>query len=661
MCGIAGLFRPGGGDASALTGYAKLMTDALAHRGPDADGVWTNAARGIAFGHRRLSILDLSEAGAQPMHSECGRFTVTFNGEIYNHLDIRRDLEAAGAGPNWRGHSDTETLLYAVRQWGVAGALQRLIGMFAFALWDEKQQVLALCRDRFGEKPLFYGWCGRDLVFASELKALAVHPEWSPSLDRSALTAYMRYSYVPAPSTIWRSIKKIPSASFVMFTADALPGSMPEPSPYWSVREQVVAAQGSRFADETEATEELERLLSIAIKRQCLSDVPLGAFLSGGIDSSTIVALMQAQASQPVRTFTIGFANSAFNEADDARKVASHLGTSHTELEVDPKTAMDVIPALPLMYDEPFADSSQIPTHLVAALARRHVTVALSGDGGDELFGGYNRHVWGGQLNARFGRMPAPLRRLASALLNAVAPEPAGSLARLAQPLLPSRLQIRRAGDQVAKLARIIGSESFDDMYRLLCSIDSDPSQTVLQGEESTDWSTEEMAKVTVPLDLLDRMTLADSLGYLTDDILQKVDRAAMAVSLETRVPFLDKDVVEFAAKIPPAMKVRAGRGKWLVRQVLYKHVPAALIDRPKSGFSIPLDDWLRGALKSWASDLLSPDKLRRQGLFDPKRVGQKLGEHMGGRRNHGYWLWNVLMAQAWHDEWRPGHAGANE
>jgi asparagine synthase (glutamine-hydrolysing) len=655
MCGIAGLFRPGGGDASALTGYAKQMADRLTHRGPDAGDVWANAAAGIAFGHRRLSILDLSEAGAQPMHSDCGRFTVTFNGEIYNHLDIRCELEAAGAAPNWRGHSDTETLLYAVRQWGVAGALQRLIGMFAFALWDEKEQMLALCRDRFGEKPLFYGWCGRDLVFASELKALAVHPEWSPSLDRNALTAYMRYSYVPAPSTIWRSIKKLPSASFVMFAADALPGSMPEPSPYWSVRNQVVAAQSWRFADEAEATEELQRLLSIAIKRQCLSDVPLGAFLSGGIDSSTIVALMQAQASQPVRTFTIGFANSAFNEAADARKVASHLGTSHTELEVDPKTAMDVIPALPRMYDEPFADSSQIPTHLVAALARQHVTVALSGDGGDELFGGYNRHVWGGQLNARFGRMPAPLRRLTSALLNAVAPEPAGSLARLAQPLLPSRLQIRRAGDQLAKLARIIGSESFDDMYRLLCSIDSDPSQTVLQGEESTDWSTAEMAKLTLPLDLLDRMTLADSLSYLTDDILQKVDRAAMAVSLETRVPFLDKDVVEFAAKIPPAMKVRAGRGKWLVRQVLYKHVPAALIDRPKAGFSIPLDDWLRGALKAWASDLLSPDRLRRQGLFDPKRVEQKLGEHMSGRRNHGYWLWNVLMAQAWHDAWCAG------
>jgi asparagine synthase (glutamine-hydrolysing) len=652
MCGIAGLFRPGGGDEGLLAGYAKRMAETLTHRGPNASGIWTNAAAGVSLGHRRLSILDLSEAGAQPMRSDCGRLTVTFNGEIYNHLDIRRELDAVGAAPNWRGHSDTETLLYAVRQWGVAGALQRFIGMFAFALWDEKEQMLVLCRDRFGEKPLFYGWCGRDLVFASELKALAVHPQWSPSLDRSALTAFMRYSYIPAPRSIWQGIKKLPSASFVTFAADASPESMPEPSPYWSVRDQVVAAQSSRLGDEAEAAEELQRLLSIAIKRQCLSDVPLGAFLSGGIDSSTIVALMQAQASQPVRTFTIGFANSAFNEADDARKVAAHLGTSHTELEVDPKTAMDVIPTLPRMYDEPFADSSQIPTHLVAALARQQVTVALSGDGGDELFGGYNRHVWAGQLDARFGKMPAPLRRVVCALLNAVSPEPAGSLARLAQPLLSSRLHVRRAGDQVAKLARIVGSTSFDEMYQLLCSIDSDSSQTVLQGEERAGWSTDEMNKVTVPLDPLDRMTLADSLSYLTDDILQKVDRAAMAVGLETRVPFLDKDVVEFAAKIPPGMKVRAGRGKWLVRQVLYQHVPAALIDRPKAGFSIPLDDWLRGALKAWANDLLSPDRLRRQGLFNTKRVEQKLGEHMSGRRNHGYWLWNVLMAQAWRDAW---------
>ena len=652
MCGIAGLFRPGGGDHDVLAQTAARMAQALAHRGPDAAGLWTNPQAGIAFSHRRLSVLDLSEAGAQPMRSECGRFAVTFNGELYNHLDVRRELEAAGAAPNWRGHSDTETLLHAIRRWGTVEALQRLVGMFVFALWDEAEKTLTLCRDRFGEKPLFYGWCGRDLLFASELKAFAEHPEWSPSLDRSALTAFMRYSYVPAPASIWTGVRKLPPASLVTFTADARPDGLPVPTAYWALRDHVVAAQDARFSDEAEATAELERLLSIAIKRQCLSDVPLGAFLSGGIDSSTIVALMQAQASQPVRTFTIGFSEGHFDEAGDARKVAAHLGTSHTELYVDGKTALDVIPGLPQMFDEPFADSSQIPTHLVAVLARRHVTVALSGDAGDELFGGYNRHIWGGRLNARFGRMPAPLRRALGALLGAISPEPAGSLMRLLQPVLPSQLHLRRAGDQAAKLARIMASRSFEDMYRLLCSIDSDPSQTVLQGRETVDWASAEMGKVTGPLDPLDRMTLADSLSYLTDDILQKVDRAAMAVGLETRVPFLDRDVVEFAARVPPGMKIRAGRGKWLVRQVLYKHVPADLVDRPKTGFSIPLDDWLRGPLKSWASDLVAPDRLRRQGLFNPARVGARLDEHMSGRRNHGYWLWNVLMAQAWHDKW---------
>ncbi len=460
MCGIAGLFRPGGGEERELSVIAGHMTDALAYRGPDAVGYWANAAAGVAFGHRRLSVLDLSQAGSQPMHSDCGRFTVTFNGEIYNHLDIRSELEASGAAPNWRGHSDTETLLCAVRHWGLEAALQRFSGMFALALWDARERTMTLARDRFGEKPLFYGWSGRDLIFGSELKALATHPEWSPSLDRGALTSFMRYSYVPAPSTIWTAIRKLPSASHVSFGAGMSAGQMPSPKPYWSLREVVVAAQARRITDEGEAIAELHRLLSIAIKRQCLSDVPLGAFLSGGIDSSTIVALMQAQASQPVRTFTIGFREDAFDEATEARKVAAHLGTSHTELYVDPETARNVIPKLPTMYDEPFADSSQIPTHLVSALARQHVTVALSGDAGDELFGGYNRHVWGNGLNARFGAMPAALRQIVGMLLRAVSPEPAGTIARLAEPLLPARLKVRRAGDRLAKLARVIGSVS---------------------------------------------------------------------------------------------------------------------------------------------------------------------------------------------------------
>jgi asparagine synthase (glutamine-hydrolysing) len=659
MCGIAGLFRPGGGDESVLVGYAGRMTDAIAYRGPDASGLWSCASAGIAFGHRRLSILDLSEAGAQPMKSACGRLIVTFNGELYNHLEIRAELEAAGGAPNWRGHSDTETLLAAIKQWGVAATLSRMIGMFAFALWDAEARTLTLCRDRFGEKPLFYGWCNQDLVFASELKALAAHPDWAPSLDRAALTAFMRYSYVPAPATIWRGIRKLPPASFVTFQADAAPGTLPQPQAYWSLRKQVVAAQDVRINDEQEAVSELERLLSVAVKRQCLSDVPLGAFLSGGIDSSTIVALMQAQAGQPVRTFSIGFAEGAYNEAVEARKVASHLGTAHTELYVDAKTALDVIPKLPRMYDEPFADSSQVPTHLVAQLARQHVTVALSGDAGDELFGGYNRHVWGGALNGRLSRLPAPLRKAIGSLLGAIAPEPAGTIANALQPLLPARFKVRHAGDQIAKLARLVGADTFDQMYRALCSIDGDPSQTVVGGTEEGSWAAGEMAQIDAPIDPLDRMTLADSLSYLTDDILQKVDRAAMAVALETRVPFLDKDVVEFAARVPPSMKVRDSSGKWLVRQVLDRHVPRALIDRPKTGFSIPLDDWLRGPLRSWAGDLLSPARLGRQGLFEPKRVARMFDEHTSRQKNHAYWLWNVLMAEAWADTWAGTVAGA--
>jgi asparagine synthase (glutamine-hydrolysing) len=652
MCGIAGLLRPGGGAEDLLSSIAAGMIGRLAYRGPDAAGVWSKAAAGVAFGHRRLAILELSEAGAQPMLSDCGRFALTFNGEIYNHLELRTELEAAGAGSNWRGHSDTETLLAAVRHWGLEAALQQFSGMFAFALWDERERSLSLCRDRFGEKPLFYGWSGSDLVFASELKALAAHPAWAPTLDRASLTSFMRYCYVPAPASIWSGIRKLPSASFVTLPADAAVGELPQPSSYWSLRDRVISAQANRIENEAEAITEFERLLSAAIKRQCLSDVPLGAFLSGGIDSSTVVALMQAQTARPVRTFSIGFREGAYDEAADAMSVAAHFGTAHTELYVEPHTAREVIPLLPQMYDEPFADSSQIPTHLVAKLARQQVTVALSGDGGDELFGGYNRHVWGGPIQAKMWKLPPPIRSLLATMLGAVSPERAELIARLMQPVLPKRLDVRRAGDQVAKLARIVNATSSEQLYRRLCSIDDDPSQTVLQGQEEESWAANQMAGIAAPLHPLDRMTLADSLSYLTDDVLQKVDRAAMAVALETRVPFLDKDVVEFAARVSPQMKIRDRQGKWLVRQVLYRHVPRELVDRPKTGFGIPLDEWLRGPLKAWASDLLAGERLTRQGLFDVTVVERRLREHLSGTRNHGHWLWNVLMAQAWHDTW---------
>jgi asparagine synthase (glutamine-hydrolysing) len=660
MCGIAGMMRVADNGRDNLGETVGRMIATLAHRGPDAEGVWSDAANRICFGHRRLSILDLTAAGAQPMHTDCGRFSVTFNGEIYNHLDIRKRLEAEKGAPNWRGHSDTETLLYAVRHWGIAGALERFIGMFAFAVWDARERTLTLCRDRFGEKPLFYGWTGRDLVFASELKALSAHPRWNGQIDRNALTSFMRYSYVPAPWTIWQGVRKLDPGSFVTFTPREKPGDLPEPESYWSMRDKVAAAQKDRVRDPVDATNELERLMSQSVQRQSLSDVPLGAFLSGGIDSSTVVALMQKQSTRPVKTFSIGFAEAEFNEAEHARGIARHLSTDHTELIVSPADARGVIPNLAQMYDEPFGDSSQIPTHLVSALARKSVTVSLSGDGGDELFGGYNRHVWGGRLHARFGALPGPVKRALAMLIGLIAPEPANSLGHAAGKILPRKYQLIRAGDQLAKIGRIVDSQTFDDMYRRLSSIDDEPSMIVIGGAEPASWFNRQMADVCGVIDPLDRMTLSDALSYLSDDILQKVDRAAMAVSLETRVPFLDKDVAEFSCRVPPDMKVKDGEGKWLVRQVLERHVPKHLTDRPKTGFGIPLDDWLRGPLKSWASDLLATERLKQQGWFDAARVQSVWRDHLGGARNHGSWLWNVLMAESWADKWaRPARVAS--
>jgi asparagine synthase (glutamine-hydrolysing) len=628
------------------------MTATLVHRGPDADNLWVDQTAGVAFGHRRLSVLDLTAAGAQPMQSDCGQLTITFNGEIYNHLDIRAELEIAGAAPNWKGHSDTETLLYAVRFWGIDEALRRFNGMFAFAIWDACDRTLTLCRDRFGEKPLFYGWIGSDLVFASELKAFFAHAGWSPSVDKGALTAFMRYSYVPAPWTIWKGIRKLNPGSLITFSPTTRSGELPAPQMYWSMRQCVIARQGERPDSGADLVLELEQLLSQAVKRQLLSDVPVGAFLSGGIDSSIIVALLQKQSPRRIKTFSVGFAETAFNEATHAGRIASYLGTDHTELTVSSTDACGVIPRLAQIYDEPFADSSQIPTHLVATLARRDVTVALSGDAGDELFGGYNRHVWGARLHARFDLMPSALRPLLVAAIKSVAPEPANTLGHVVGKALPARYRTVRVGDLMAKVGRIVGARTPEEMYRLLCSVDDDPTGVIREGREQRSWFADQMDEIAEPIDALDRMTLADALSYLSDDVLQKVDRAAMAVSLETRVPFLDRDVVEFSCRVPPDMKVRAGRGKWLVRQVLDRHVPRELADRPKTGFSIPLDVWLRGPLREWASDLLAPSNLERCGWFNSKRVADVWSEHLNGYQNHGSWLWNVLMAQSWAGAW---------
>lgn len=652
MCGIAGVASSGRGGDERLRGIAQAMSDRLAHRGPDAQGIFTDAAAGIGLGHRRLSILDLTSAGAQPMSSDCGRLVVVFNGELYNHLDVRAELAGAGEQSSWRGHSDTETLLVAIRRWGLHAALGRFVGMFALAVFDRRNNTLSLARDRFGEKPLYYGFAGSDLVFASELKAFAGHPDWAPQIDRSALTLFIRRSCVATPFTIWTGVKKLPPGTILTLPLDPSRRREGAPQPYWRYVDAVRAGQRERISDEVSAVDELERLLSVAVERQCLSDVPLGAFLSGGIDSSTIVALMHQQAHRPVRTFTIGFSDERYDEARAAAAVARHIGSDHTELYVDDASVRDVIPGLPDIYDEPFADSSQIPTFLVAQLARRHVTVALSGDGGDEMFGGYNRHVLGPRLWRYMRASPTSLRRCAAAAISTAGPGFFDAVARGLRPILPEWAKLRRIGDQSVKLAAIINAANEDELYRSLSSIDCRPTETVLGGMEPPLWSENEMPSRDVVEDFAERMMVADGLGYLTDDILTKVDRAAMAVSLETRVPFLDIDVVNFACHVPASMKVRDGRGKWLLRQVLYRHVPAALVDRPKTGFSVPIDAWLRGPLRSFASDLLEPGRLKAQGLFDANVVSRVLNSHLRGVRNAGHWLWNVLMVQAWLDHW---------
>ena len=656
MCGVVGALSLR--KALSLTTLAS-MTDCLLHRGPDAAGEWLDSKAGIALGHRRLSILDLSATGAQPMHSACGRYVIVFNGEIYNFKNLRDEITHLHPSHIWRGTSDTEVILAGVSYWGVETTLTKLDGMFAIAVWDKVENNLSLARDRMGEKPLYYGYVGEQFAFASELKALKVLDGWTNEIDRTALTAYFRYSYIPSPLSIFKGIAKLMPGHFLKIShADIQAHStgicigigmrMPESRAYWKLDDAIANGRIHPFAgSEKEATDQLEKLLLDTVGKQMVSDVPLGAFLSGGVDSSTVVALMQAQSEKPIQTFTIGFNEADFNEAEYAKAVAAHLGTDHHELYVTSQQTLDVVPLLPTLYDEPFADSSQIPTYLVAQLARSKVAVSLSGDGGDELFCGYNRYTWTNKIWGAMSPFPAPIRQLAANAASAIPPAIIAQGYSLIKPLLPQSLQFTHPADKWAKTADLIGVKDSSALYKRVVSSWQLPELLVIGGSEPLsifDLSEPQSHQ----LNLGEQMMRFDALTYLPDDILVKVDRASMAVSLESRVPLLDRRVVEFAWHLPMAMKLRNGVSKWILREVLYRHVPRELIERPKMGFGVPIDSWLRGALRPWAEALLDEKLLAQQGYLNVSMIRKVWLEHLSGRRNWQYQLWAVLMFQAW-------------
>jgi asparagine synthase (glutamine-hydrolysing) len=643
VCGIAGLWDTSGrSSGEELAAVAERMTATLEHRGPDDQGVWSDPEAGVSLGSCRLAVVDLTKEGHQPMASASGRFLVTFNGEIYNHAALRAELETIGQ--RFRGRSDTEVLLAAVEEWGLHGALERFNGMFAIALWDRRDRRLHLARDRLGEKPLYHAWLGRTLVFGSELKALRTHPAFVPEIDRDVLALFLRHKYVPAPRSIYRGVWKQPPGTVITLGPDGGPETT-KPQAYWSLADVIERGLADRFpGTATEAAEELDGLLRDAVALRMIADVPLGAFLSGGTDSSTVVALMQAQSGQPVRTFTIGFTDPAWDESPDARRVAELLGTDHTDVVATPDEALAVIPRLPEVYDEPFADSSQIPTRLVSELARASVTVALSGDGGDEVFGGYNRYGWAPAMWRRFGWLPGPARRGLAGALTTLSPAGWDGVLRVAGPVLPRAASQRLAGEKLHKLARALRADGPDAMYGVLTSHWQDPAAVAIGASENGRSSRGGGSG------FVRRMMFLDSVGYLPDDILTKLDRATMSVSLEGRVPYLDHRVVEFAWRLPMEMKVAGGTGKLILRRVLDRYVPMSLVQRPKMGFGVPIGEWLRGPLREWAQSLIEPTRLRRDGYLRPEPIRASWDDHQSGRRNRQYELWDVLMFQAWLD-----------
>jgi asparagine synthase (glutamine-hydrolysing) len=641
MCGIAGVLTSKTSSAEKLESRAAAMVDSLAHRGPDDRGVWCDAAAGISLVHTRLSIVDLSPAGHQPMISADGRFVIVFNGEIYNFQDLRPDLEARGI--RFRGHSDTEIILESFAAYGIESTVKRLIGMFAISVWDRQTRTLTLIRDRLGIKPLYWAKFGDLFLFGSELKALRAHSGWTPRLNRSAIAAYMRHNYIPAPHCIYEGVSKLEPGCMLTLPWQG----EPRVERYWDARQVALAGLADPFrVSDGELIDRLEALLKEAVRSRMVADVPVGAFLSGGVDSSTVVALMQAANAGPVRSYSIGFDIAGYDESGHAAAVARHLHTDHTELTVTSKQALDVIPHLANMYDEPFSDSSQIPTYLVSAMTRQHVTVALSGDGGDELFGGYNRY----QLTQRFWRalslVPRPLRRAMAGMLHAV---PVDRWSRLLS-ILPAKAIPPQLGDKLHKVGSVLALDDAAALYRRL--VTHWEPDTLMPGTKEPKGPLWDKSVARDFRGLLERMQYLDLVTYLPDDILTKVDRASMAVSLEARVPLIDHRVVEFAWRIPRDKLIRNGLSKWPLRQILYRHVPPYLVDRPKMGFGIPLSNWLRGPLKGWAEELLSEQRLREGGLFEASPIRRAWAEHLSGERNWQYLLWDVLMFEAWRERW---------
>lgn len=649
MCGINGFYTK---SLSTFNNVILKMNSSISHRGPDAGGTWQDINSGIVLGHQRLSIIDLSNAGNQPMRSNSHRFILTYNGEIYNHLEIRDELEKNNSNIKWRGKSDTETLLEAIDFWGIENTLKKIDGMFAFGIWDQKTHSLTLVRDRLGEKPLYYGWQGkgnnRVFLFGSELKALKVHPEFNGEINRGAIALQLRHNCIPAPYSIYKDIYKLlPGHYLELNVSDLKNNLLPLSKIYWSLAEKANYGNNNQLVfNEMDIQKDLEKHLHSSVKKQMISDAPLGAFLSGGIDSSTVVAIMQSQSNLPVKTFTIGSSEDDYSEAKYAKKISKYLGTDHTELYVSSKEALDIIPKLPIIYDEPFSDSSQIPTFLVSQLAKQHVKVALSGDGADELFCGYNRYEMSETFSNICRFIPLSFRKILASWLSSMSPNSWMKLSKILLSLNP-RIDFK---NKMQKVSNVLDSKTTHDFYYTLCSHWQNPTEVVIGSKEPGTLLTEFKPKL-INLNSQQEMMVLDFLTYLPDDILVKIDRASMASSLETRAPFLDHKLIEYVWKIPHSLKFRNGQGKQILRNVLNKYVPKELTERPKMGFSIPIDIWLRGPLRDWAETLLNEKKLQKEGYFNTKLIRDKWSEHLKGKTNWHYDLWDILMFQAWLDE----------